>query len=247
MLIEHMKQTFEDRMKKNPSYSLRAFARSLAMDSSTVSALLRGKRPLSFKTAKKIVDGLEIKDPVEAQALIMTTFQPKDNEADKYKELPLEIAETIAHWQHFAILALLEVKAFKSTERNIADRLNVPLTLVRESLIRMEKLELIKRDRVTWKLTGKNISTPSQIPSKMLREGHKQNILKSLESLEKDPIELRDISGITIAISRDKLDAARKLIRNFRLRMASFLEGSQQDSVYRLNIQLFPLTKEFKK
>lgn len=245
MLIEHMKKTLEERMQKHPSYSLRAFSRSLGMDSSTVSALIRGKRPLSLKTARKIVEGLQIKDPVEAQALIMATFNPENPEGEpNYTELSLETAETIASWQHFAILALLELRNFKASERNIAVRLNIPLTLVWESLRRLESLGLVEKEKGLWKLTGKNMAAPSQIPSKTLREGHKQNILKAIESLEQDPIHTRDISGTTIAISKDKLNGARKLIRDFRLHLASFLEGNKRDAVYRLNIQLFPLSKE---
>ncbi|MCB0411891.1 MAG: DUF4423 domain-containing protein, partial [Bdellovibrionales bacterium] len=37
---------------------------------------------------------------------------------------------------------------------------------------------------------------------------------------------------------------AKKLIRDFQMSLATFLEAEPKNAVYRLNIQLFPLTKE---
>jgi uncharacterized protein (TIGR02147 family) len=248
MLIERMKRTLEERCKNHPAYSLRAFARSLDMDSSTLSALLRRKRPITLKTARKLVEGLKITDAVEAQALIVDTFKTKATELEaNYTELSLEKAEALASWEHFALLALLELKNIKTTERILAAKLGLPISQVWEALHRLERLELIHKKGQQWELTGNNMATPSDVPSKSLREGHKQNILKSIESIDRDAIELRDISGISIAISRKRLKGAKKMIQEFRHRLAKYLEDGDKDAVYRLNIQLFPLTKELQK
>lgn len=248
MLIDEMKRTFADRCRKNPAYSLRAFSRSLGMDSSSVSAIMNGKRPLTIKSARKIMTGLDIVNPVQAQALISETFaDKKDRDATNYKNLTLETSETIAFWQHYAIMALMQLKDFKATERNMALRLNIPIGIVWECLDRLEKLDLIRRESKGWELTGKNVSTPSDISSGVLREGHRQYIDKALQSLESDPVETRDISGMTMAISKGRLKEAKKLIQDFRRKLCVFLEDGNLDSVYRLNIQLFPLTQESKK
>lgn len=245
MLVEHMKRTFAARCRKNSSYSLRAFSRSLGMDSSTVSAVLKGKRPLTIKTAQKIVDGLGITNPAEAQKLVMGTFSiVKSEKLFNYTELALENAEAISSWQHFAILALLEIKDFKGQERGISERLNIPFGIVSECLSRLEKLGLITKKNDRWHLTGRNMTTPSQIPSAALREGHRQVILKAIHSLESDPVHLRDISGITMAVSKSRLAEAKSLIQDFRRQLSAFMEVGNRDAVYRLNIQLFPLSQE---
>lgn len=247
MLVEHMKRTFAERCRKNPSYSLRAFSRSLGMDSSTVSAILKGKRPLTIKTAQKIVEGLNITNPMEAQALIMGTFVKEEKEAlPSYSELAMQSAKAISSWEHFAILALLEIPDFKGMERSISERLNIPFGIVSECLVRLEKLDLVKNENGAWKLTGKNMATPSQIPSAALREGHRQYISKALESLESDAVDVRDISGITMAVSRSRLSEAKAMIQDFRRRLSAYLEEGKKDAVYRLNIQLFPLSQEKK-
>ncbi len=246
MLIEQMKRTFADRCRKNPAYSLRAFSRSLGMDSSSVSAIMNGKRTLTIKSARKILSGLDIVNPVQAQTIISETFAEGKSETN-YTQLTLESAEAIAFWQHYAIMALLQVKDFKALERNIAARLNIPLGIVWECLDRLEKLGLAKKANKGWELTGKNITTPTEIPSSILREGHRQHIDKAMQSLESDPIETRDISGITMAVSKSRLREAKKMIQDFRRKISVFMEDGQPDSVYRLNVQLFPLTQESKK
>jgi len=158
----------------------------------------------------------------------------------------IQTAEAIASWQHFAILAVLELKNFIPSDRSISERLNIPLPIARECLERLERLELIKKERNSWSLTGRNMSTPDQVPSGSLREGHRQNILKALDSLAEDSVEIRDISGITMAVSSARLEGARKMIQEFRRRLAAYMEGGKRDAVYRLNIQLIPLSKEKK-
>lgn len=248
MLIDEMKRTFADRCRKNPAYSLRAFSRSLGMDSSSVSAIMNGKRPLTIKSARKIMSGLDIVNPVQAQALISETFSEKKHEpASEYKNLSLETSEMIAFWQHYAIMAVLQLKDLKATDRNISNRLNIPLGIVWECLDRLEKLDLVRRTPKGWELTGKNVATPTDISSGVLREGHRQYIEKAMSSLEADPVDIRDISGITMAISKSRLKEAKKMIQEFRRKLCIYLEDGPLDSVYRLNVQLFPLTQESKK
>lgn len=245
-LVDQLNRTFEERKAKNSSYSLRAFARSLEMDSSSVSAILRGKRAISPKIAQKLIDALGIVDPMEAQTLVMDTITEHEvtDESLRYQELGMDTAETIASWQYFAILALLELHDFSGNEPEISRRLNVPLTLVVESLNRLEKLELIRKKGKRWMLTGKNLATSAPVANQALREGHRQHIQKAVQSLDKDANDLRDISGITMAICRSRLPQAKKLIQDFRRRMSAFLEEGNKNSVYRLNVQLFPLTEE---
>jgi len=49
---------FSRRQQSNPRYSLRAFARSMGLDHSTVSQLLRGKRPITRKSVRSIASSL---------------------------------------------------------------------------------------------------------------------------------------------------------------------------------------------
>lgn len=245
MLIDHLQKIFAERSRKNPKYSLRAFANSLELDSSTLSAILRGKRPLTTKMALKLIDRLEIEDPLQMQLLLMGTIGGKEAaQKIEYSEFDMASAEVIGSWEHFAILSVLELSKVKSDTKSIAKRLNIPMGVAMEALYRMEKLGLITKQDTQWKLTGKNMSTPNNIPNAKIRAAHRQHIERAIESLEKDPVDSRDITGITMAINSNKINDAKRLIQDFRRRLSAFLEAGNRDSVYRLNVQLFPLTQE---
>ncbi|MEK2688262.1 TIGR02147 family protein [Bdellovibrio sp. GT3] len=246
MLINHLQSVFAERSRKNPSYSLRAFSKSLDMDSSTLSALLSGKRPMTTKTAMKIIDRLEINEPLQVQKLLMGVLGAEDA-PQSYSDIDLDSAEMISSWEHFAILAVLELPKAKTDTTSIAKRLNIPMGVALECLVRLQKLGLVAKDTTQWKLTGNNMSTPKNIPSSKIREGHRQFIHRAIESLESHSVDQRDITGITMAINKKKLVEAKGLIEDFRRRLSAFLETGNRDSVYRLNVQLFPLTQENQK
>ena len=245
MLIDHLQKTFAERSRRNPQYSLRSFARALDIDSSTLSALLRKKRPLTAKQAQKLISALDIQDPALAQNLLLGSLSSSDETpAHAYDELALEAAEVITSWEHQAILFILELHNFRATARNISSRLNIPLGITMECLARCEKLGLARQEEDRWVLITKNMAFMPSVPNQVMREHHKQYIQMGKDSLDNVPMNKRDVSGISMAICSSKLPEARRMIQDFRRNLSAFLEGGPKDSVYRLNIQLFPLTQE---
>jgi plasmid maintenance system antidote protein VapI len=63
MLVERLQRELANRCRRNPHYSLRAFARHLEMDSSTLSAILRRKRPITQKSSQKLTIALGVQFP----------------------------------------------------------------------------------------------------------------------------------------------------------------------------------------
>jgi DNA-binding MarR family transcriptional regulator len=246
MLIDHLQKTYAERCRRNPQYSLRAFAKSLDIDSSTLSALIRRKRPLTAKTAQRLIGNLGITDPSHAQSLLLGVLGEKDEQAPEYQQLEIETAEVISSWEHFAIRSLLQLDGYRPNTKQIARRLNIPHGIALEALNRMARLGLVVQQGEIWLDTGKNLATPGSIPNLALRGALRQYIVKAIDSLEKDPVDVRDMSGTTMAISAKKLPEARKLIQDFRRRLCAFLEDGHKDAVYRLNVQLFPLSQEDK-
>ncbi|MCO4755645.1 MAG: TIGR02147 family protein, partial [Bacteriovoracaceae bacterium] len=74
-----------------------------------------------------------------------------------------------------------------------------------------------------------------------LKRFHKQHIGKSLNAIDNVPVELRDITTMTMAIDIEKLPDAKELIKKFRRDLCNFLENDKKNNVYNLNIQLIPL------
>lgn len=242
MLLEHLRGELENRSRKNPRYSVRAFARSLRIDSSTLSALLNGKRPVTAQTAKRILEELDI-DPSLKNHILLSTIKANEKRADNFLLVPNDALELIGGWEHYAILSLLEVSGFKATATAIANRLNISTGVAISALKRLEKLEMVKRGKHCWSSAGKQLETTTDVPSFALRKANREYIEKALSSLEQHSVDERDISGITMAISTRKLPEAKRIIREFRQSLSQFLESGEKNEVYRLNVQLFPLKK----
>lgn len=241
MVIEKIKSEFEARSKKNPAYSLRAFAQSLDIDSSTLSSLLSGKRTLTQKTALKILNKFDISN-IERKELLFASLKNK-SKTENLRFIEDAELEMISNWEHFAILALVETAHFQSNIKYISTQLNIPSATVILALDRLMSLGLIKKIKNKIVVCHNSIETTQDIPSAALRKAHKQYIEKAIYSLENHATLDRDITGTTIAIKKSNLPEAKKLIREFRKSLTELLESGKKDDVYRLNIQLFPLRK----
>lgn len=60
--LKLLKKEFERRQGANPRYSLRAYARDLALDPGLLSRLMTGKRLMAISTAKRVAERLKLDD-----------------------------------------------------------------------------------------------------------------------------------------------------------------------------------------
>lgn len=243
MLIEILKQEFSERCRRNPQYSLRAFARSLKIHSSTLSAILNNKRKVTPKAAQKLLAEIEIDETQKRMVFLALIEGEKRPALPQYQLLDETTYSPIADWEHFAILTALELPDPDKNANWISKRLNIPLGIVLEALSRLEQAGLAQKQNDCWEITGRNTTTTADIPNAALKKANRQWIEKALYSLDNHSVDERDITGITMAICSKKLPAAKKMIATFRRELCAFLEVEPKDEVYRLNVQLFPIKK----
>jgi len=243
-MTELIKSEFLRRKRDNKSYSLRAFAEYLDVPPGRLSEILSGKRPISKKMKAKLSERLgfqEIADLLESPAANLT-FSKRDD----YHFLTDDVFSVLADWYHFAILSLADTKDFRADPKWIAKRLNISVIQATDSLAKLKKLGVIELAGGKFRKTNKNVSTTTDIESQALRISHRQTIEQALLALNEVPLELRDITSITMAIDLKKLPLAKKIIKEFRLKMSDVLEKGDQSEVYNLNIQLLPVSKRIK-
>lgn len=237
---------YEVLRKRNPSYSIRAFARKLGITPGTLSLLMLGKRKVSEKMALKIADNLPL-GPQERSEILANYLDAKLIKAHTgdYLELSQDQYNISAEWQYFAILNLIKTKDFKSDVSWIAQRLGLKKSEVTEALDRLERLGLIKYDEENN--IGRQSSkyrTPDEVVSVALKKCHHQGLDLAHESLDRDPVSERDFTTVTFPLNPKKISEAKALIRKFEDDLVDLLEKDDDlTEVYRLAIQLFPLTK----
>ena len=263
-----MNQTYRDQLASelsrrksvNAAFSLRAFAKALELSPAFLSKVLNGQKDLSANTAFAIAQKLGYNPDETAQFCQMVqlckTNDPKvrsalshglngDARTDDFHSLDLEAFQVISDWYHYGILELSRCE-MKSTESFdsvlICKRLGISKEDANRALNRLVKLGLLKSVKGRWVKSESFLAVPSSGPNRALRNFHTQMIEKAKMSIEAQPLNLRDISGITIPISLDKIEIAKKEIQSFRRRMARLLNSSKPTEVYQMNVQFFALT-----
>lgn len=255
VILTLLKSELALRKEKNNSYSLRSFARDLKVSAGTLSSILNGKRPLTFKQAQSVLPFLNFDHDKRELFLSAVAkndeirLNPTERAFDKvkkkylYHKIKLDQFSVIKDWYHLGILNLILLPRFQSDPKWIAKELRITIKEARAGLNRLLRLGLIEEDEQKLKRTFKAIETPTDISSKDIRQYHKQVIKNSLRSLEEDDISERDITSIMFTVDKSKLAEAKKRIQIFRREMSGFLSSDDPDDVYSLNIQLFPQSK----
>jgi uncharacterized protein (TIGR02147 family) len=249
-----LRASLVDRQTKNPAFSLRSFAKKLGMSPSAISEILAGKRRVSIKLATRILDRLAA--PPEERQSVLDKFQAatkpgasaESNQlsapSQSYIQLSADHFHAVSDWYHFAILSLMETKIFQDDPTWIAERLGIKVGEAQAAIERMLRLGMIKIDAKGQKHpSSSSFESPDEVANVALRKAHHQNLELAARSLEEDSVEDRDITSMTMAIDRSKLKEAKKMIRDFQDKLSAFLESGHQDEVYKINIQLFPLTQ----
>ncbi|MGZ3775410.1 MAG: DUF4423 domain-containing protein [Pseudobdellovibrionaceae bacterium] len=231
------------RQTRNPSYSLRAFARDLNVGATTLSDVLADKRSLSKTNLQKVIDRLAV-SPLDQEKL-WTSYKvfAQRLEADDRTYLDETIFRLIADWYYLAILNLAKIKNNQAKSQWIANRLGIKKSEAAEALERLLHLGLLKKSRGRLIRTSKPIGTTRDIPSAAIRKHHTQNLHLAEESLHRDPVQTREFGSITMAVNPERLPLAKEILTKTRKKIADLLDEGAVSEVYTLSFQLFPLTK----
>jgi uncharacterized protein (TIGR02147 family) len=246
-----LRTTLVERQAKNPAFSLRSFAKKLGMSASAVSEILAGKRRVSIKLAGRILDRLAIAPDEREQVMQKFATNAKRAGASahaptntNYTQLSADHFHAVSDWYHFAILSLMETKIFKDDPVWIAERLGIRLSDAAQALERMQRLGMIRFDKNGQKQpSSSSFESPDEVANLALRKAHQQNLELAARSLEEDSVEVRDVTSMTMSIDPSKLKEAKRMIRDFQDRVSELLESGEKSEVYKINIQLFPLTR----
>ncbi len=248
---------------KKRSFSFRYLARNSSISPSMLAAAINGKRRISATIAEKIATAFDLSGRETDYLIALVRFEKAKTHADKneafsrivhfrgqsrIKFLDTDQYEYYSHWYHSAIRELISLPFFREDPAWIAQMLfpNITAVQAQKSLQLLQRLAIIQRDE-TGKLcqTNKAISSEYEIQTLSLRNFSREMIDRAKESLETVPVELREISGITLGISNMCIDRLKQRIRLFKEEIVAMVVDDKTDpsDVYQLNIQFFPIVK----
>jgi transcriptional regulator with XRE-family HTH domain len=236
---------FEEARRKNPAYSLRAFALKLGTAAGPLSQILKGKRRVSEQKANLILDRLEI--PLADRTQVMARLSaPRESLPDTSGQLLAEDQfKLISDWFHYAILSLLHVKDFKNRPSWIAGRLGISENQVQDAIARMKRLGMIEETpQRKLRRRSPQYRTTDNVPSSALKRAHEQTLQLAQKALHEIPVGQRDFIHITVPTSPEQLQKAKVYLRNAQDELCAILmDTTEKTEVYRLSFELFPLTR----
>ena len=255
-----MRDEYSRRRSANPSYSLRAFSRSIAVPAGRMSEIFSGKRRLTRELGEKIamrlfdtpadvntfvalIEKLNAEQLKASNSRQQKKKRPTSKSGAVYTQLDVDAFHLIADWQYYAILSLMRTSDFQADPAWVSARLGITTVEVQGALERLERLGMIEKKGKKIQRTKGPITTTFDVPSQALRQSHKQNITQALEALDNVSVELRDITSITMPLNPECLPEVKALIKDFRRNLSKIAEEGNCSEVYNLNVQLFPVTK----
>lgn len=238
-----LQNEFLNRVRKNPRYSIRAFAKSLKINHSTLSQILRGKRPVTIATAIRLAPLLGL-GPVEIEPFLKK-IRSEDLMSSDYTQLSLDTFQVISDWYHYAIFELLTVRDFQPNYKWIAKKLDIKVLEAQSAVERLVRVGLIEiKSPRQWVQKSPLITTTGNAFTAAAFKKMQRSVLeKALQALNDVPLEMRDQSSIAMAISISLIPEAKKRIKAFRRNLCRFLQKNKtRDAVYQLGISFYPLT-----
>lgn len=149
---------------------------------------------------------------------------------------------------HSIIRSLIGIHKVSDDFQALAKSIFPKLTVgqIKKSVTLLEKLGFIRRKEFddSYELIENHISTLPDVQSLAIKNYHKQSGELALTALSDLPVNERNISSVMVGISKNSYARLCTEIEIFRNKISKIAEeDNDPDTVYQVNIQLFPLTK----
>lgn len=237
-IAEILSKKYKESKMRNEKYSIRSFAKKLNINSGALTEIMSSKRRISEKLAIDLCSSLDLTQ--KEKEVFMRPFARAHALIDGINYF--ETNENL-NWYHFAVLSLIKTSHFKTSPDFISKALKISPEYA-DSLMQ----DLLRLKIVNWNNEGRlyrtkeNIKTCDNKSSDHLKELHKTNISKALDSLSL-PVEQRDLTSIMMPVNIAHLDEAKKMIRKFQDDISILLECGEKTQVYNLCVQLYPISE----
>ena len=257
----YMQEFYEER-KRCSAFSWREFSHLAGFSSSNYMKLVcDGKTRLSKVGVDRVAMAMELEGSAKEYFAQMVVFADSGDEAKKnaalkrMRELAKEnkvrtlSADAYAYFSEWYNPVLRELAPMnpgaKPMELSKLCYPEISATEIRKTLDFLVQMGLLqKHDEYHYVQTGKVVMGVAGMVPPAMRPMHRQMAKLAIDAIDNVPVEDRSFAGATMGISRDTYRRIACEAEKFRQRVVSIAsEDKHGEQVYRLNLQLFPLTR----
>jgi uncharacterized protein (TIGR02147 family) len=162
------------------------------------------------------------------------------------RELRAEQHAFYSMWYLSAIRSLIDMHSFTDDYARLAKTIYPPIKPLqaKKAVALLEKLGMIRKgDCGRFQVVDKGITAGKEIVRLGLLNFQKQTAELALRAIEELPKEKRNISGMTLGISRKTYEVICSEIVTFQSKLQLLAEADNEaDNVYQFNFQFFPIS-----
>lgn len=258
-----LKAYYEAMKAQSDFFSFRYFSKMAGLGSPNfLKLVMDGERGLSADGIERFIRALKLK-AAEArffrQLVLMNqaaTPEERDYHArqlfrskmlKKLKPLTPDLYAYYAEWFHIPMRELVVRSDFKDDPVWIARQFTPPITegQARSGMEVLARLGLIEKNASgRWRQTDMIVTTGDEVPSTTVMDYQRTMIQMGAAALERFTHEERDVSSLTLGVSRAKAKEIRDRIRAFRKDLLAIAGEEQKvEEIMQIGFQLFPLVK----
>lgn len=263
---KYLKDMFEMMKNESKSFSHRQFAKRAGFRSSNyVLLVIQGKRNISSEAILKIAKALKLKKKESEffENLVRFNQAKTDEERNFYyskiadnreysKSRPIEKGQYdyYSNWYVPVVREMVLMENFDESPAWIANNVTPKITEAEASGaidLLLDLGLLVRGSDGTLGQSDPHIFSGDDVASLAIANFQRDMIELAGKSIDSQRPAEREIGSLTFAVSKDKLTEAKKMIREFRSKIAGFLaEGEGADAVYQFNFQLFNISDDGK-
>ncbi len=256
-----LKEYYEDRKKENPWFSYRYISKKVGIDPGYIVKIFQEKYHLASKHISTFCElcGFDAQQSEYFECLVHFEKAKNQNQMREYFNKLLAFKELKMHqitvdqneffqkWYYIAIRSLVDFYDFKGNYKDLGGKLSPKLGTkeTRQAVELLERLKLVYTDDTgRYRLSDTFISTGEKWETLAVHDFQREVMQLAAASLDRHHKDDRDLSTVTISTDKKDLPELKEQITDFRRSILKYIgEKDSSDSVYQLNIQLFPLTQ----
>lgn len=235
--VQALDRQLKKRQKKNPSYSVRRFAQQIGLPAGALSEILKGKRKMTLKRAKQVVDKLNLTDRERHHLLTHM------GETHKMKRRPAIEADydLFTDWRVAALLALLELDEVDRSPRALSERLAIS-----EDYVERKIKELVTRkllfydDKGELRSSDEVLDYGAGMPAEIALRSDREALRLAEHAMDRIPPLERGFYYITFIGNEDQRQALIVELKKLFARFVPPAASGAKDQVFRLSAQFFP-------